>query len=104
MSASHKLTQSILVLLFLIGFASVARAADPGSLPTLGKTGPATAIAGNNITYTIPLTNGNVPYNMVTITDALPAGTTFVSVSVNPAANWTCSTPAVGANGTVSCS
>jgi uncharacterized repeat protein (TIGR01451 family) len=38
----------------------------------------------------------------VTLSDPLPAGTTFVSLA-SPA-GWTCTTPAVGAAGTVSCS
>src|SRR4030095_16414471 len=102
MNASSKLTQSVSALLFLIALTSIARAADPGTLPTLTKTAPPTAIAGANISYTITLTNGRADLATVTVSDALPAGLTFVSVSANPAANWTCSTPA-GAGGGVIC-
>ncbi|HEX2835481.1 MAG TPA: IPTL-CTERM sorting domain-containing protein [Thermoanaerobaculia bacterium] len=58
--------------------------------------------AGGNITYTIEFTNsGPTNANAATLTDVLPASTTFVSLS-SPA-GWSCTTPAVGANGTVTC-
>ena len=38
---------------------------------------------------------------MVSLTDALPSGMTFAALSAP--ADWTCSTPAAGAGGTVSC-
>ncbi|MGE0129513.1 MAG: hypothetical protein AB7U82_15660 [Blastocatellales bacterium] len=105
MGASHKLTQLLFTMLALMALASASSAADPGlTEPTLGKTAPATVLAGSNITYTITLTNGGFALNTVTVSDSLPANTRFVSVAVSPAANWTCTTPAVGANGTVSCS
>lgn len=67
------------------------------------KAGPAAASANTNITYTI--TAGNTgPSNAanVTLTDALPADTTFVSLNQAGTA-FNCTTPAVGANGTVTC-
>jgi uncharacterized repeat protein (TIGR01451 family) len=59
--------------------------------------------AGSNLTWTMTVTN-NGPSNGSTATAALPlpAPTTFVSVSAPP--GWSCSTPSVGSNGTVSCS
>jgi uncharacterized repeat protein (TIGR01451 family) len=59
--------------------------------------------AGNNITYAINVNNAG-PSNAaaVTLSDMLPAGTTFQSLMVP--AGWSCTTPAVGSNGTVSCS
>jgi uncharacterized repeat protein (TIGR01451 family) len=67
------------------------------------KTGPATAVAGSNITYTIVLTN-NGPSDAQTVswTDVLPANTTFVSFTAP--VGWTTSTPVVGASGTVTAS
>jgi uncharacterized repeat protein (TIGR01451 family) len=61
---------------------------------------PVPVIAGTNLTYTIEVgNNGPLDAENVTITDALPAGTTFVSLT-SPA-GWSATTPAVGANGTV---
>ena len=71
------------------------------------KTGAATVVAGDNITYGITVTNTGNPYAAdaqgVTLTDALPAGTTFVSATQNTGPTFTCSIPAVGGTGTVSC-
>ncbi len=62
---------------------------------------PATVTAGNNITYTLTLTdNGPNTLTSVTLSDPLPANTTFVSVTTP--SGWTASTPAVGQTGTVS--
>lgn len=59
--------------------------------------------AGNAQFYTITLTNaGPEPAEFVTLEDELPAGTTFISLESPP--DWTCTTPAVGSAGTVSCS
>src|SRR5207302_979312 len=68
------------------------------------KTGPATANAGTNITYAITLTN-NGPSNAanVSMTDAVPANTTFVSASQTTGPTFSCTTPAVGGTGTVTC-
>jgi uncharacterized repeat protein (TIGR01451 family) len=63
---------------------------------------PDPVLAGANLTYTITVGNGG-PSNAPTasFSDTLPAGTTFVSLS-SPA-GWSCTTPAVGAGGTVTC-
>ncbi|HEX7153126.1 MAG TPA: DUF11 domain-containing protein [Thermoanaerobaculia bacterium] len=59
--------------------------------------------AGQNFFYTVSVTNnGPDPASTVSWSDPLPAGTTFVSLS--QPGGWTCVTPAVGANGTVTCS
>src|SRR5205814_10001349 len=49
---------------------------------SINKTAPATAIAGNNISYSITVANGG-PSDAasVTWTDALPANTAFVSLN-----------------------
>lgn len=54
------------------------------------KTGtPNPVLAGNNITYTITVTNnGPATSSNVTLTDTLPANTTVVSISAP--AGWTC--------------
>jgi len=63
---------------------------------------PATVDTGTNITYTITVANSgaNSAAN-VTLTDNLPAGTTFVSNS--GASAWTCFDPAVGSTGAITC-
>jgi len=66
------------------------------------KSGPATANVNGPIGYTIGVANNgpNAAVN-VQLTDALPAGTTFVSL-VAPG-GWSCTTPTAGTNGTVTC-
>jgi uncharacterized repeat protein (TIGR01451 family) len=67
------------------------------------KSGPATANAGTVIPYTITVTNsGPNPAINATLTDVIPAGTTFSSL-VSPG-GWSCTTPAVNGTGTVTCS
>jgi uncharacterized repeat protein (TIGR01451 family) len=60
-------------------------------------------IAGTNLGYSIGVINGGADgATNISWSDTLPAGTTFVSVSSET--GWSCTTPAVGAGGTVSCS
>ncbi|HYK01729.1 MAG TPA: hypothetical protein VE974_08235 [Thermoanaerobaculia bacterium] len=55
----------------------------------IAKTAPATVNAGANLTYTLAVTNhGPSDASDVTITDALPLGTTLVSIDGGP---WSCS-------------
>ena len=56
---------------------------------TISKTGPATVVTGQPISYTITVTNpSNTDASTVTtVTDTLPAGVTFVGGSANPAPN-----------------
>ncbi|MBZ0089632.1 MAG: DUF11 domain-containing protein, partial [Thermoanaerobaculia bacterium] len=58
---------------------------------------------GAQLAYTITVANaGPDTATNASWSDLLPAGTTFVSLTAP--GGWTCSTPAVGAGGTVSCS
>ncbi len=67
------------------------------------KTGAATLVPGRNATYSITLTNlGPSTAVAPTLSDATPPGTTFVSLAAP--GGWSCTTPAVGAPGAVSCS
>jgi uncharacterized repeat protein (TIGR01451 family) len=68
---------------------------------TLSKTGPATATAGTDITYTLSLTNaGPSDAQMVAVTDAVPANTTFGSETQTGGATvFSCTNP-----GTPTCS
>ncbi len=65
--------------------------------------GPDPVTAGTNLTYTLQVANaGPDVAETVAWTDTLPAGTTFVSLAAP--GGWSCTTPAVGAGGTVACS
>lgn len=64
---------------------------------------PSNAFPGLPLQYTITVTN-NGPSDApgVTMTDVLPAPLRFAAITTP--AGWTCITPAIGANGTVTCS
>jgi fibronectin-binding autotransporter adhesin len=68
---------------------------------SITNTGAGTVTAGNNVTYTITASGGTDDAADVTVQDVLPATETFVSLTAP--AGFSCSTPAVGASGTVSC-
>jgi uncharacterized repeat protein (TIGR01451 family) len=64
---------------------------------------PDPVLPGDSVTYEILLTNaGPDAAEFVNLEDTLPAEVTFLSLFADPA--WSCSTPPVGAGGTVSCS
>jgi uncharacterized repeat protein (TIGR01451 family) len=64
---------------------------------------PDPVTAGTNLTYTITVTNaGPSAASSGMLSDPLPANTTFASLAAP--GGWSCTTPAVGAAGTVSCS
>ncbi len=68
------------------------------------KTATPTAPAGTNVTYNITVTNnGPSPATAVSVTDTLPANTTFVSEAQNTGPAFACTNPSVGAAGTVTC-
>lgn len=71
---------------------------------TVSKSGPASANAGTDITYSVTVTNGG-PSNAlsVSLTDAVPANTTFVAESQSTGPLFSCSKPAVGGTGTITC-
>jgi uncharacterized repeat protein (TIGR01451 family) len=93
---------------------ATATATPTGALPTptltntpapgtadlsVSKTGPASASNGQDVTYTIVASNaGPAAAANVSLSDPLPAGTTFVSCSTT---QGSCSGPLVGTNGTV---
>lgn len=62
---------------------------------------PDPVIEDSNLTYTITVSAVGTA-NDVAVSDPLPAGLTFVSLSAS--AGWSCTTPAIGGSGTVSCS
>jgi large repetitive protein len=72
---------------------------------SVGKTAPATVLAGQMLSYTLELTNlSSNPALGVMLTDTLPAGTGFVSLTQNSGPLLSCATPAAGGGGTVTCS
>lgn len=85
----------------IVAFFQVAEFATAGlTISKTDLTDPVTA--GTQLGYTIEVVNGG-PDDAATleVTDPLPAGTTFVSLTAP--AGWSCTTPAVGASGTVTC-
>ena len=63
---------------------------------------PAVVVPGNAITYTQTVTN-NGPLEAVNtvLSEAVPANTTFASLTIPT--GWSCTTPAVGAAGNITC-
>lgn len=73
------------------------------------KTGPANASVGDNVVYTVDVTNNNpagatgIETEAVTLSDPTPTNLTFVS-ETNPGAPWVCTDPPVPpGTGTLSC-
>jgi uncharacterized repeat protein (TIGR01451 family) len=63
---------------------------------------PAAIGAGGDLTYTISVQNGGPDIALETnLIDELPTHTTFKSLTAP--AGWTCTTPAVGTTGTITC-
>jgi uncharacterized repeat protein (TIGR01451 family) len=71
---------------------------------SVNVSGPASFPKGSNGTYTVTVTNhGPSSALSVTMNDAVPTGTTFVSQSQTGGPTFTCTNPAVGGTGTTSC-
>lgn len=87
--------------------ASAAEVTPAGTDLGVTKTGPDSAAADSNVTFNINVTNfGPDAATGATLTDAIPAGLTFVSLTVTTGAGIftePCTTPAVGAGGTITC-
>src|SRR4051812_17885342 len=91
-----------LFLLFGAALIAVGASAQTADL-LIAKSGAESATAGETIAYSIFVFNsGPDDAQNVTITDALPFGTTFVSLNASTSI-FNCSTPPVGAAGTVIC-
>jgi uncharacterized repeat protein (TIGR01451 family) len=82
---------------------AVPAAAGPGAdLSVTSSDSPDPVVAGGTLTYALTVSNaGPDAAASVVLTEATPAGTTFASLMVP--AGWSCTTPAVGATGTVTC-
>jgi uncharacterized repeat protein (TIGR01451 family) len=85
------------------GVATTTVAAGSADLSIAKIDTPDPVNAGSSLAYTITVNNaGPGDAATVVVNDTLPTGTTFVSLS-SPL-GWSCTTPAVGATGTISCS
>src|SRR5262249_62017876 len=63
---------------------------------------PDPVTAGNNISYTQVVTNAGPSNALAAVfSEVTPANTTFVSLPIP--AGWSCTTPAVGAAGAITC-
>src|SRR5436309_15917429 len=90
-----------ILLSCVVGFWSLQAAAQTADL-LVSKSGPESVSAGDTIVYSIFVFNsGPADAQNVTVSDSLPSGTTFLSLAASSAI-FNCSTPAVGAGGSVS--
>lgn len=93
---------AVLTLVFLFGFSSTLNAQD-ADLSIVKSASSATAAPDTDVQYDISVSNfsgtASTPTN--TLTDNVPAGMTFVS-ETHPA-GWSCTSPAVGSGGTITC-
>jgi uncharacterized repeat protein (TIGR01451 family) len=91
-------------ILFAFVAALVAAGASAQSADLLvSKSAPESVTAGDTIDYSVFVINsGPAPAQNVTVTDTLPAGTTFVALNASTTL-FNCTTPSVGAAGTVTC-
>jgi uncharacterized protein len=97
--ATHVLAPAALVLFT----SAAAQAQFVADLEVTNVAAPNPVVAGNNLTHTITVSNaGPDPAASASLSDTLAPGTTFVSLSAP--GGWSCTTPAVGAGGTVACS
>jgi uncharacterized repeat protein (TIGR01451 family) len=81
--------------------ASTAVAGSADLSVTKTSSSPDPVMPGDDIVYDITVTNAGPNFAAVTLSDPLPANTSFVSLS-SPA-GWICSTPPPGSGGSVSC-
>lgn len=117
---NHRSKTLVCALIFAgLAVYDVKAASPPPADLGVTKSAVPTAAAGTNLTYTITVTNAGpgaasirTPVHAtdvgalasgVSLTDVLPPQTTFVSLTQNTGPSFGCTTPAVGANGTVTC-
>jgi uncharacterized repeat protein (TIGR01451 family) len=71
----------------------------------VAKSGPASVAPGEAVTYSVTVRNNGPGTSFgPSLTDTLPAGTTFVSATQTGGPTFTCTTPAPGQGGAVTCS
>jgi uncharacterized repeat protein (TIGR01451 family) len=76
---------------------TIVGAATTANLAITNSGAPSPVLAGNNITYTVTVTNnGPAASSTVAFTEAVPTNTTFVSVTaVSGTTGWTCSATSI---------
>ncbi|MDP9343466.1 MAG: DUF11 domain-containing protein [Actinomycetota bacterium] len=101
--ARRFLTGFFVITALALAGASPSLAAAPSADLSISKTtGSGSTSPGASIPYSITVHNhGPDAAASAKMTDALPSQTVFVSISAP--SGWSCSTPAVGTNGTVTC-
>ncbi len=81
--------------------ASASTPVTPSTDLSISKTGPASVAAGNNVTYTVAVTNnGGISASSVSVADPTPAGLVFVSNSGACATAYPCSLGTLAASAT----
>ena len=71
---------------------------------SVSVTGPVSATAGASVTYTATVANGGpADASALSLTDAVPAGATFVSETRTSGPAVTCANPPAGGTGTTTC-
>ena len=98
------LRRFLLLFITAIAFAPASFAIATSADLSVSKSGPSTVSRSSNVTYNLTVTNnGPDTAASVQLTDPLPPGVTFVSLNQNSGSTFNCTTPAVGNNGTVTC-
>ena len=93
---------AVLALVFLFSFGATLKAQD-ADLSIVKSASSATAAPDTDVQYDISVSNfsGTTSTPTNTLTDTVPAGMTFAS-ETHPA-GWSCTSPAVGTGGTITC-
>jgi uncharacterized repeat protein (TIGR01451 family) len=101
--ARRFLTAFFVITALVLAAASPSLAAAPSADLSVSKTtGSGSVSPGASLPYSITVhDHGPDAAASAKMTDALPSQTVFVSISTP--SGWSCSTPAVGTNGTVTC-
>jgi uncharacterized repeat protein (TIGR01451 family) len=82
--------------------ADIVALATQADLVTTNSAAPTSVAAGSNVTYTQSVTNnGPSAASLTSFTQTTPPNTNFQSMT--PPAGWICTSPAVGAAGTITC-
>ena len=80
----------------------VVATATQADLVVTNTGAPASVAPGSNVTYTQTVTNnGPAAATSPTFSEAVPPNMNFQSIAIP--AGWTCTLPAVGGTGTISC-